>query len=363
MGVEGATLGSVSARRGDNGARPLAGTIVAFPYHCTGCAGSTGSSNPAARPFTETVISVAVRRVGFEMRLKNSGGPVLDGVRRSLSGNTKHVDAAGWGLDATVGWGQRQHTLLKSHLPVPPQIEAWVFQHTGRYGWVEMPRSQSLAHLEDVLTQTVAAIRQDSERRTRIFVKAVIGKSIGLLAVGGITGLVTSFGVASTGTAIASLSGAAATTAQLYWLGSLIGLGTAAGGLLLAAGGIGAGIAAGVWGHRRLIGKRRTEHELQDHEQAILVACITLINAVKQQIASGQKVSDSDMQMVAEQVLIPLASQINQHWDEAALKHHGKPECRPFTRNLAFLHRWRLDRCRTELGRIAMATMAAEKSA
>lgn len=287
---------------------------------------------------------------------------MIDSMRRLLPGTTKHIDVAASGLDATVDWGQRQHARLKSHLPTSHRIEAWARENATRYGWAEKPRSDSLEHLETILTQMVAAIRQDSERRTRIFIKAAIGKSVGAIAAGGIVGLVTSFGLASTGIPIASLSGAAATTAQLYWLGSLIGLGTAAGGLLLAAGGLGAGIGAGFWGHRKLMGKRRGEHELQGHEKAILVAGITLIKAVKQQIESRQKVSDSDMQIVAEQVLIPLASQINQYWDETALKENGKTECRPFTRSLAFLHRLRLDRCRTELGRIAIATMAAEKS-
>lgn len=296
------------------------------------------------------------------MRLKQAVGSVLGGVRRALSDSTKHVNVAASGIEATVGWGQRHHARLASHLPTSPQIEAWARENATRYGWAEMPRSNSLEHLESVLTQSVAAILQDSERRTRIFIKAVIGKSIGAIAVGGIAGLVTSFGLASTGTTIASLSGAAATTAQLYWLGSLIGLGTAAGSLLLAAGGVGAGLAAGFWGHRKLMGKRRIESELQDHEKAILVACITLINAVKQQIGSGQKVSDSEMRILAQQALIPLASQLSQYWDETALKENGKTGCRPFTRTLAFLQRRKLDRCRTELGRIAIATIAAENS-
>ena len=179
------------------------------------------------------------------------------------------------------------------------------------------------------------------------------------MAVGGISGLVTSFGVASTGTAIASLSGAAATTAQLYWIGSLIGLGVAGGGILLAAGGLGAGVVAGVWGKRKIFGKPRSEDDLQDHEKAILVACITLINAARLQRESGQEPSPAEMRLFAEQALIPLVNQVNQHWDAASLKENGKSECQPFNRTLAYRQQLKLDRCRKELGRIALSKMAA----
>ena len=54
------------------------------------------------------------------------------------------------------------------------------------------------------------------------------GKLGTLGTAGGIMGLL-SFGTASTGTAIASLSGAAATTAKLFWVGSIVGGGVAVG--------------------------------------------------------------------------------------------------------------------------------------
>lgn len=64
-----------------------------------------------------------------------------------------------------------------------------------------------------------------------------LGKGLGMAALGaaGIYGAVGAFGTASTGTAIASLSGAAATNATLAWLG----------GGSLAAGGL--GVAGGTW--------------------------------------------------------------------------------------------------------------------
>lgn len=189
---------------------------------------------------------------------------------------------------------------------------------------------------------------------------AVISKVGGAMAVGGISGLVSTFGAASTGTAIASLSGAAATTAQLYWIGSLVGLGVAGGAVILTVGGIGAGVTGGLWARRKLFGKARSEDKLQEHEKAILVACITLINAAKQQREQAQIPSPSEMSLIAKQALIPLVNQIDQHWDDASLEENGKSKCEPFTRTLAYLQRRKLDRCRTQLGRIALAALAKD---
>lgn len=276
-----------------------------------------------------------------------------DRVAAALKSAAPHADRA-------LQWGRAQQDWANSHLPDANQVQAWARENADRFGWGEKPASSSLEHLEDTLTQIVAAIRQTSDRRSRIFVNAIIGKLSGAMAVGGISGLVATFGAASTGTAIASLSGAAATTAQLYWIGSLVGMGVAGGGLMLAAGGVGVGVAAGVWGKRKLFGKARSEDELQEHEKAILVACITLINATKQQRKLAQPPTSSEMRLIAEQALIPLVNQINQHWDDASLKENGKFECEPFTQKLAYLQRRKLDQCRTELGRIALAAMAKE---
>lgn len=263
--------------------------------------------------------------------------------------------------DRALEWGRQRQQGLAARLPNTNQMEAWVNERAEQFGWREKPVSTSLEHLERTLTQVVSAIRQTSDRRTRIFVKAVIGKLGGIMAVGGVSGLVGTFGAASTGTAIASLSGAAATSAQLYWIGSLVGFGAFGGGILLAAGGVGAGLAAGVVGKKKLFGTPRTETAFQEHEKAILVACVTLINATEQQRELGLSPSQTEMRLVAEQALIPLAQQINQYWDDASLKENGKNECEPFTLTLAYLQRRKLDRCRKELGRIAMAAMAASE--
>ena len=261
--------------------------------------------------------------------------------------------------DRTLDWGREQSARLRQRLPETEAIEAWVQTSAEKFGWGKRPESSSLEHLEQVLTETVSAILQKSDRRGRIAVNAIVGKLGSAAVTGGIAGLVANFGIASTGTAIASLSGAAATTAKLYWIGSLVGLGVAGGGLLLAASGLGAGVAIGALGKRKILGKQRSKDELEDHERAILVACVALIKSIREQRESGQEPSPAEMRLVAEHALIPLAHQINQHWDTVSPQESGKSECQPFNRSLVYWHRRKLNRCRTELGRIALSAVMA----
>lgn len=262
--------------------------------------------------------------------------------------------------ECALQWGRAQQDWAISHLPDANQIQAWARVNADRFGWDEKPGSSSLVHLEDTLTRIVAAIRQTSDRKAKIAVAASIKTLSGALAVSSISGLVTTFGTASTGAALATLHGAAATSALNFWIGSVFGLGAVGGASILTAGGLGVGVAAGLFGARKFFGKTRLEDELQEHEKAILVACITLINATKQQRKFAQPPTSSEMRLIAEQALIPLVNQINQHWDDASLKENGKFECEPFSQKLAYLQKRKLDQCRTELGRIALAAMAED---
>jgi len=215
------------------------------------------------------------------------------------------------------------------------------------------PAATSLELIEESLTSIVAAIRQESEDRSRIFINAVVGKTVGLGSAAGIAGLISTFGAASTGTAIASLSGAAATTAQLYWVGSIIGLGVAAGGVVLASTGVGIGLAASIVAKRQLFGRRRGEVDFQDYEKAILAACMTMIKALREQTKTGRQPSAKEMQIISEQVFLPLTEQISQYWSLESLKAEGISGCRPFTQNLAYLPRRKLNRARTQIEQLA----------
>lgn len=299
----------------------------------------------------------SVKAPNMKENLENAYGYAKKVWKRGAA----EVEAVTPHFEKAVSWGKQQHERLSPHIPTAFQVETWAKDNAARFGWNEKPQSNSLPYLEETLTGVVAAIRQDSEKRTRIFVNAVISKTTGVVAVTGIAAFISAFGAASTGAAIGSLSGAAATTAQLYWVGSIIGLGTAAGGIMLAGTGIGIGVGGGLIAKRLLFGKSRAEDDLQDHEQAILVASITLIKAIRHQIESGVATTSEEMRLIAEHALIPLANQINQHWSQASLDEEGISGCQPFTKTLASLHRHKLDRCRKELGRIAISALAAPK--
>ena len=269
------------------------------------------------------------------------------------------LDAVAKGAEKALDWGKRKGAAAEPHLPNAADVKDWLAKSAT---WGEKPQSNSLEHLERVLTETIAAILQTSDSKARIVVTAAVGKIAGAAAAGGVTGLIGLLGTAATGTAIGTLSGAAATSAKLYWIGAMVGGGVAAGGAMLAAGGIGVGLAAGMVGRNAIMGKPRDKDKLQYHEKALLTACITLINAIKQQRDNGQNASSAEMDVVAREVLMPLAHQIDLHWDERALEQNGNTECQAFTQVLAHQPLRKLDRCRIEIGRIAISAMETARN-
>ena len=220
------------------------------------------------------------------------------------------------------------------------------------------PEADVLVRLESVLTATISAIRQDTERRSRVFMNAVISNTSGAAAVGGITALISTFGVASTGTAIGSLSGAAATTAKLYWIGSIFGLGVATGGTILASTGLGVGVAAAFVGKRRLLGRVRRETDFEEHEKAIIAASVTMAQALRPHINSGDRPTDQELRFIATQVLLPVVEQIDQFWTHESIAAERLDKCRPFTETLAPFQLRKLARCRSQIKQIAGTLLA-----
>ena len=294
------------------------------------------------------------------MKAFPSSGLVRDRLLRSASGlasAASRARAAAPEADDVIEWAHRQQERVSANLPSAEDLEGWVRENAARLGCVERTRREELEHLERVLNGVVAAIRQLSDRRARILTNTVIAKLGGAAAIGGITGLITAFGTASTGTAIASLYGAAATTAQLYWVGSLVGLGTAAGGVMLAATGVGLGVAAAYAARSYLFGSGREADDLQDHEKAILASCVALLGGLRGTLDTEEMPSDAEVRIVAEQALLPLACQIAHYRDRSSMEPDA-PHRRPFSETLSPANRWKLDRCRREIERAAFAAMA-----
>ncbi len=98
----------------------------------------------------------------------------------------------------------------------------------------------------------------------------------GAASVGTLFALVSTFGTAGTGTAIAGLSGAAATNATLAWVGGLLGGGMATGAVLT--GGLALAVGVGVY---KLVGSEARKFEnLSETEQRIVESTGFLIAAI-----------------------------------------------------------------------------------
>jgi hypothetical protein len=143
------------------------------------------------------------------------------------------------------------------------------------------------------LNYIVACIMQiDSDSASNYTSKAgdiLASKLSGAAAATGFLGLVATFGTAGTGTAIASLSGAAATSATLAWVGGIVGGGMFAGTILTG----GLGLAVGVGAYRFFKSEPREYESLLEIDKKIMATCSILIKAINEQI-EAQKIPTID---------------------------------------------------------------------
>lgn len=119
---------------------------------------------------------------------------------------------------------------------------------------------------------------RDSEQLARQFGAAVASKVMGAAVSGTLLALVSTFGTAGTGTAISTLSGAAATHATLAWVGGLAGGGMAAGAVLTG----GLTLIVGLAAYKMLGSESRPFDSLSEQEQRIVQACWLLIAAIEE---------------------------------------------------------------------------------
>jgi hypothetical protein len=179
---------------------------------------------------------------------------------------------------------------------------------------------------ESALQETTGAILQinDPDYKSRIG-EAVVAKGVGGTTIAGLAGLVGAFGTASTGTAIASLSGAAATTAKLYWIGSLVGGGAVAGGGML----VGFAALAGWGGIKLWKGSAKTVASLEENEGRVLLALNPVLSAI--QNLKDEKRSLSSDELIALDNWCPVFLQsLNEYRNDKAYK------------KLAIKHKFRL---------------------
>jgi len=132
----------------------------------------------------------------------------------------------------------------------------------------------------------------------------VIGTSAGVL------GVAATVGTASTGTAIGVLSGAAATSATLAWIGGSVAMGTAIVGTVAVAGGI--GFAAGsLWVfHKYWRGKKRLQDELSEQERRIAEVTSKLAVACRRMEIEGEAPDPQVARAIFKETLGPLCEEL-----------------------------------------------------
>ena len=159
------------------------------------------------------------------------------------------------------------------------------------------------------LDKIAAAITQTSPKYQNKLT-SIFAAKLGMLGTyGGVMGLL-SLGTASTGTAIASLSGAAATTAKLFWVGSIVGGGVAAGGFIIGAASLVGGYFAASRAKRLVLGVSRDEETLENEEKLILDKCRKVSIALQVE----ERVSSIEFKGLSEAILDPMLSDIDQFY-------------------------------------------------
>jgi hypothetical protein len=144
---------------------------------------------------------------------------------------------------------------------------------------------------EAILIEVAGAIIQTDKSVGNKLLDALLAKGVGAMSAASITGLVGALGTASTGTAIGALTGAAATSAKLFWIGSIVGGGAVVGGWMV----LGAAIMSGIFGARLWRGKPRPVSDLNEDERAILSAIELLVPALRAEAVKSRAATNEEM--------------------------------------------------------------------
>jgi hypothetical protein len=212
---------------------------------------------------------------------------------------------------------------------------------------------RDLLDLEQSLTSLIAAILQQSDRAASVIVGVATSKLVAAGVVGGAFGAISAVGAASTGTAIATLSGAAATNATLYWIGSTFGMGIAGGGIILTGGALAVGIPAALYAKRKISGRPRNEMQLSPQEQALLFAALRLASPIRIAIFAKLPPTSLEMQVLSRTIIPQLVSSATSTYfvNEEAEKENNTCSNRP--QRLAVLPKRKLLKSLSKMEKVA----------
>jgi hypothetical protein len=161
---------------------------------------------------------------------------------------------------------------------------------------------------------------QIPKNKQNLFLKALSSKGTGIVSMGAITAAVSTLGTASTGTAIITLSGAAKASATLAAIGSIVGGGYAAGGVVLALTGVAGGYAFRNLLGRLWFGKERKPSDLSVDEFRIQILCSSLSNVIKRYVDQNneerKKTSIKDILLFLQSGINPLFTLVKNTEDD-----------------------------------------------
>lgn len=176
---------------------------------------------------------------------------------------------------------------------------------------------QRLNSLESLLISVAGRIMQQSDRKAKAALGAATNALVGAGVVSSVMGTAAAFGNASTGTAIASLYGAAKSTATLFWIGGLVGGGVAAGTAVVGAGALGAGLYGSHHVRKAILGNARDRCALSEVELSIVEATHALVASIEKVKVENSELSDKVIHLFVRVGVEPLLDKI----DQAFLNH------------------------------------------
>lgn len=165
--------------------------------------------------------------------------------------------------------------------------------------------------LHNVVACILQVSSQESSQLGAQFSRAVTAKLAGGAGTAALLTLVATFGHAGTGTAIAGLSGAAATSATMAWVGGLVGGGVAAGTALTG----GLTLVIGLAAYKALASERRAFESLSELEQRIVQSCWMLAAVADAYQKHPENFTPENAHDFLEKMLTPLHQDISANID------------------------------------------------
>lgn len=167
------------------------------------------------------------------------------------------------------------------------------------------------------------AMLREASGTTGKITKIAAGKIGAFSASAGILGIASTVGTAATGTAIGVLSGAAATSASLAWLGGTVAMGTAIVGTAMVAGGVGFGAGAYWLYQKQWQGKKRLREELSERERRLIEVSTKLAQACRRLAMEGEEPSPEIAKVLFDETIEPLSAELQEEQQEYREWPHG----------------------------------------